>query len=165
MFVFSFKASTVKIISALLACFALVSLAIFLMPDTGSYVNANKIVNSTVSLDKISSEKDIVKFLSSLGFTVEESAISHGKVSVPKRFDAVLEKYNGLQQMQGFDLTKYKGKNVNRYTFRVTSFPDGTKIGDEEYLATVVLYKQKVVAGDVCCVEKKEYFPIISNAI
>ena len=163
MFVYSFKASTFKLVSILVVCAAVLTLTIFLMPEAGNTVGVNKIVNENVTLEGISSEKKVQEFFNQLGFELDEKPVQKGKVKIPKRFDAVMEKYNDLQKMQGLDLTKYKGKTANRYTYKVIGLPDGTKLGQDVYYATVVVHNKKVIAVDVCCPENKEYFSVIKK--
>ena len=76
--------------------------------------------------------------------------------------DAVTEKYNSLQRMQGFDISRYCGKKLKGYTYEVTSFPDNQRMGSGRYLATLIVYKNKVVAADVCCKETREIMPLIT---
>ncbi len=165
MFVCSFKASTFKLITALFVCAAVLTLTVFLMPDAGTSVNVNKIVNEKINLTGITSEKKVQEFFAGAGFEVEQTPVQSGKVKIPKRFDSVMEKYNDLQKAQGLDLTKYKGKTAHRYTYKVTALPDGTNFGENIYYATVVVHNKKVIAADVCCPENKEYYPVIINSL
>ena len=162
MFVCSFKASTVKIICAAFLCIAASVFVIALMPDAGSAMNVNKIVSSgDISLKGIDSEEKRVSLLSELGIEADKDSVRSGEVSVPKKFDAVLEKYNELQKSQGFDLKKYRGKNVERYTYSVLSFADGTKVGANPTYVTLIIYKNKVIGADICCPETGEYSAVI----
>ena len=43
-------------------------------------------------------------------------------------------------------MTKYLKKDVNRYTYKITNYPDYT--GD--VYANILVYKNKVIGGDVC---------------
>ena len=44
------------------------------------------------------------------------------------------------------DLSKYKGKTVQRYTYEITNYPDysGT------VYANIIIYKSRVIGGDIC---------------
>lgn len=67
------------------------------------------------------------------------------EVKIPSDFPEVLEKYNELQMSQGFDLHKYEGKRIKRYVYTVTNYPDT----NETVLATLLVYKDKVIGGDI----------------
>ena len=68
------------------------------------------------------------------------------KIRIPEEFDKVMKSYNELQKGQGLDLAKYRGKEVTRYTFAVTNYPDykGT------VMANVILWRNRVIGGDLC---------------
>ena len=57
-----------------------------------------------------------------------------------------MKSYNELQRGQGLDLAKYRGKEVTRYTFRVTNYPDYK--GD--VMANVIVWHNRAVGGDIC---------------
>ena len=157
MFVFSFKASSVKIMCLLCACLIIGAAVIALMPNAGYAVNVNKLqVQDTLEKINVKDNKGRLKYFDALGFEVEEKPCIQKEENVPQVFDAAMENYNGIQKMQGFDLTGYKGKKVKSYTYRVKSLPDGTRFGDNELLATLVVYKKKVIAADLCCEETGE---------
>ena len=48
--------------------------------------------------------------------------------------------------MQGLNLEKYKGKEVLRLTFKIKNYTNC----DEEVYANVLVYKKKVIGGDLC---------------
>jgi len=157
MFVFSFKASSIKIMCVLCACLIIGAAVIALMPEAGYAVNVNKlVVQDTLEKISVKSEKGRLEYIKALGFGVDEKSVSVKSSTVPDVFDAATEQYNALQKMQGFDLEKYKGKKVNSYTYEVSSFPDGTKTGSADFLVTLVIYKNKVVAADLCSMETGE---------
>lgn len=152
MFVFSFKASSIKIFCILCVCIIAGSLIIAFMPDAGYALNVNK--NQLVKeLEKISVKNNSgrIEYLNALGFSVNEKPKNSATVTVPEIFDAPTEKYNELQKSQGFTLEKYKGKKVKSYTYTVTSLPDETNFGDNEMLATIIVYNNKVIAADLSC--------------
>ena len=67
-------------------------------------------------------------------------------VTVPETFDKVFAAYNELQKEQGLNLSKYRGKEVTRYTFRVTNY-EGY---EGKVFANVLVYRNRVIGGDVC---------------
>ena len=155
MFVYSFKASTVRILGVV--CVALVGL-IALVAFVPTYVTAGsadtsvgQVSNQTVSIsyDKIKTEQDVVKFLSQFGWQVEGKAVEVKQVGVPAEFDKIYAGYNQIQLAQGLDLTRYKGKEVTRYTFKVTNYPGY----EGAVYANVLVFRKKVIGGDICSAE------------
>ncbi len=155
MFVYSFKASTVRLLGVV--CIALVGL-IALVAFVPTYVTAGQMDTSvgqvsdqTVSIkyDKIRTEQDVANFLAQFGWQVEGKAIEVKTVIVPEEFDKIYAGYNQIQLAQGLDLGRYKGKEVTRYTFKVTNYEghEGT------VYANVLVWRKKVIGGDVCSAE------------
>ena len=67
-------------------------------------------------------------------------------MTVPSKFDTVFSGYNDLQRLQGLDLSRYKRKEVTRYTYIVTNY-DGY---DGTVYANLIVYRGRVIAGDIC---------------
>lgn len=163
MFIFSFKASKVKLFCLLGVCALVIVAILSFLPNVGSSLNVNKIdVSADLNKIDVKSEKGRMEYLASLGYTVKSENVSEKSEKLPKVFDAVTEKYNSLQRTQGFDLAKYSGKTLKGYTYEVTSLPDSTKLSDDKYLATLIVYKNKVVGADLCCPERGKCYPLIS---
>ena len=155
MFVYSFKASTVRILGVV--CIALVGI-IAMVAFVPTYVTAGnadapavQVGTESVSVryDKIRTEQDVVNFLAQFGWQVDGKAIEVKEVSVPAEFDKIYAGYNQVQVAQGLDLSRYKGKTLTRYTFKVTNF-EGY---EGEVLANVLVWRKKVVGGDICSAE------------
>ena len=155
MFVYSFKASTVRILGVV--CIALVGI-IAMVAFVPTYVTAGnadapavQVGSESVSVkyDKIRTEQDVVNFLAQFGWQVEGKAIEVKEVTVPGEFDKIYAGYNQMQVAQGLDLTRYKGKTLTRYTLKVTNY-EGY---EGEVLANVLVWRKKVVGGDICSAE------------
>ena len=155
MFVYSLRASTVRILGVV--CVALVGL-IAMVAFVPTYVTAGsadttvgQVSSEAVSVkyDKIKTEQDVVAFLQQFGWQVEGKAIEVKDVTVPAEFDKVYAGYNQVQLAQGLDLARYKGKTLTRYTFKVTNYEghEGT------VYANVLVWRKKVVGGDICSAE------------
>ena len=86
-----------------------------------------------------------VKFLTDLGWEVTPSPTETGEVRIPKAGDEVFDRYNELQRSQGYDLTKYAGKKVMRYVYQINNFPEAK----EPVYATVLVYKDRIIGGDI----------------
>lgn len=142
MFVYSFRASTVKLFAVMvLAVAALVSLAIF-VPTYGE----TEAAGSGAVYDGIRTESDRLSLLSSLGLKVKGDApIEEVSFRLPEELDRALAGYNELQREQGFDLSRYKKKTLTRYTYELSEY--------EGYAGTVyvnlLFFHDRVVAADI----------------
>ena len=143
MFVYSIRSATIKFICAIALSAAVLFALVILIPTYGD--GESKAV-SDISYTKIYENKDRLEFISQFGWEVCEEPMETVEVTVPETFDTVYLGYNEMQKEQGLNLAKYKGKTVTRYTYKVTNYPeyDGTV-----YLSLLV-YKNKIVGGDVC---------------
>ena len=151
MFVYSMRASTIKFFGVI--CIALVGL-IALIALVPSYVNGNGMVEAGIAnadtksynYDKIKGESDVAGFLNQFGWSVDMASVKKEEVTLPDEFDKVLTGYNEIQRAQGLDLSKYKKKRITRYTFEVTNY-NGY---EGKVLANVLVYRNKVIGGDIC---------------
>ena len=143
MFVYSIRSATIKFICAIALSVAVLFALVILIPTYGD--GESKAV-SDISYTKIYENKDRLEFISQFGWEVSEEPLETVEITVPETFDTVYLGYNEMQQQQGLNLAKYKGKTVTRYTYKVTNYPeyDGTV-----YLSLLV-YKNKIIGGDVC---------------
>lgn len=86
-----------------------------------------------------------VSFLESFGWNVAASPVESSQVRIPKETTEVFDRYNALQKSQGYDLSRYAGKTVMRYVYKVNNYPDAT----EPVYATVLVYKNQIIGGDI----------------
>lgn len=94
-------------------------------------------------------EKERQSFLKEMGWEVSEEYTECKVVIIPAEFNEVYEKYNDLQKKQGFDLSKYKGKTVEIYTYEVRNYPDHEK----NIVCNLMVYEDVLIGGDVSCIE------------
>jgi hypothetical protein len=101
---------------------------------------------SSYSFNNVKSNDDRINFLKQFGWETDPEPTETVKATLPTSFDKIFIGYNELQKQQGLDLSKYKGKSVTRYTYKINNFNgyDGT------VYANVIVYRGKVVGGDVC---------------
>ena len=93
----------------------------------------------------VSGNEGRVKFLTDFGWEVAATPVESGQVRIPSETSEVFDRYNQLQKAQGYDLSKYGGKNAMRYVYKITNYPGAT---DPVY-ATVLVHKNQVIGGDV----------------
>lgn len=93
----------------------------------------------------IKTNEDRVSYLESYGWQVSPDSVAVEELIIPEEFDETYDQYLALQLGQGFDLTKYKGKRVKRYTYEVDNYPTG----ETGIQAGLLIYKNTVVGGEV----------------
>ena len=103
-----------------------------------------------VSVSSIRTNEDRVAYLQSFGWEVSPEPTQTQEVKIPTEPNEVFERYNELQISQGFDLHEYAGKCVKRYVYEITNHPDA----QSPYYATLLIYKNSVIGGDVCSAAK-----------
>ena len=62
--------------------------------------------------------------------------------------------YNALQQQQGYDLTPYKGKQVQLYTYEITNYTGY----DQGIVADLLVSNGRVIGADLCNTSAKDGF-------
>jgi len=142
MFIKSVRVSTLKIAAVLLALGVLI--AVVLWPRGQVVVQAD----ASAKYSGISTNEKRVQFLESYGWKVDQEPVEVVEVTIPKTFNAVYNNYNAIQKKQGFDLSKYNGKRVKRWTYRITNYPGAT----DEVCANLLIYNNVVIGGDVSTV-------------
>ena len=95
----------------------------------------------------IKSNEDRIAYLSQWGWQVADEPLSVQELLIPKEMDSSYLGYLTMQQAQGFDLSKYAGKRVKRYTYQVTNYP-GLR---ENIWACLLIYQKEVIGGEVYC--------------
>lgn len=148
MFIYSFRASTIKLVGVICVALTVLITLIAFVPTYAitSQTSATPEQSVNYSYDKIKSAEDAAAFLSQFGWTVTAEPIETKTVTIPAEFDKVFAAYNEMQKEQGLNLSKYKNKDVTRYTFSVTNYPDYTGT----VYANVLVYRNRVVGGDIC---------------
>lgn len=155
MFVCSVKGNTLKFAGIIvLAIVAAVALIIALPSDVGSVAAGSLFEGEEkVNFDKIKTNDDRLGFLSQFGWEAKEGCIEETTVRIPGDFDRVMNSYNDIQIAQGLDLSKFKGKEVTRYTYEITNYPDY----DGTVYANIIVHKNRVIGGDICSSDVKGF--------
>ena len=81
-----------------------------------------------------------MEYVRSLKLTVDEENCSSKETVIPSDFGKVYLKYNELQKRVGFDLSRFKGKQVTIY-----SYP----LENTEKNLTLIVYKGEIIGGDI----------------
>ena len=93
----------------------------------------------------VRSNQDRIDYLSAYGWQVSEEPLSTQELLIPEEMDDSYTEYLALQNGQGFDLQKYAGKRVKRYTYEVLNYPTG----ETGVQANLLICKNTVIGGEV----------------
>ena len=147
MFIVSVKASTLKLIGVI--SLSVIALVVLLNMIPVYEPGASSLMYTDVdsyNYTNIKTSADRISFLMQFGWQADEEPVESKKVTIPSEFDKVYIGYNDLQKQQGLDLSKYKNKDVKRYTYKVTNYPDYEGI----VYANLLVYRGRVIGGDIC---------------
>ena len=100
---------------------------------------------SAPSPKKIRSNEDRIEYLGAYGWEVSPEPIATQELLIPEEMDESYTEYLSLQSQQGFDLAKYAGKRLKRYTYEIYNYPSG----ETGVQANLLLYRNTVVGGEV----------------
>lgn len=148
MFVYSVRASSVRIGALVILLALLMSALIF----TGRDNVVSAWGSGEVDYSGIKSKEDRIAFINRFGISVEEGSEENAAFRMPDDFDRVILGYNELQKKQGLDLSKYKNKRVTRYTYKVTNYES-----DGEVFANLFVHRGKIVACDICSADPEGF--------
>ena len=137
MMVMTAKVDLKKIMLILTAVAALI-LALLMLVGEGK--NATQTTAASLSAND-----GRVKFLTDLGWDVTTSPTETSRVKIPAESGEVFDRYNALQKSQGYDLSKFAGKTVMRYVYKINNYPGAT----EPVYATLLIHKNQVIGGDI----------------
>ncbi|WMJ23616.1 DUF4830 domain-containing protein [Paludicola sp. MB14-C6] len=145
MFICSLKTSRKKLIFIIIiGLLIIVGAFLYLKMNHNVKTNEMKVANVIVE-----NNDQRVAFLKSFGWNVSSEAVEIVEVAIPAEFNDVYNNYNKIQKAQGFDLEKYKGKRVKRFTYEVLNYPTQK----EGVRANMLVYNNKIIGGDICSVQ------------
>ena len=142
MFIFTAKLQRKKILlgaaGAVALCVAAASLFSMLPSSTAASA-------TLPSPKKIRTAEDRVAYLEEYGWLINPTPLAVEELLVPQEFDSSYDDYLALQSSQGFDLTKYQGKKVKRYTYEILNYPSG----ETGVQASILMYRNTIIGGEV----------------
>ena len=148
MFVVSLSSKKFKKVLLPLLCFVFAVSAVVLFR---CFTTTDKEPSEVKSVGKnITDSSQILTFISTFGWEVDEEPDEVREVIIPAEFDDVYNNYNAIQLKQGYDLQKYAGERVKRWTYTIKNYPESV---DQECIKiNILVYKGEVIGGDVCSV-------------
>ncbi|MEG1441701.1 MAG: DUF4830 domain-containing protein [Oscillospiraceae bacterium] len=103
-----------------------------------------------------------IEYINSFGWQVEQNPTEISHLTIPDEFDVIYETYNALEKNLGFDLTKYHGIKVIRYSYKVTNHKDS---GNGLIRANVFVHNDKIIAADICSLELGGFMSPIDDVL
>ena len=138
MFVMTAKLSKTKLFAAGLILLAAIILIVVFVTAGGGETGEIIPVGET--------NDDRVAYLASFGWSVNAQPKQTQQVKIPDSAEnKVFARYNELQLSQGFDLTKYAGKEATRYVYEILNYPEA----EEPVYASILVYDGKIIGGDI----------------
>lgn len=137
MFVMTAKLSKTKIAAIITALITIAAILVIVF---------SKGAASTANTPNADSNDARVKFLAEYGWDVNAEPVQSQTVCVPSAEDnEVFSRYNELQKSQGYDLSQYAGKQVQRYVYEILNYPQA----EAPVYATMFVLEGSVIGGDV----------------
>lgn len=138
MMVMTAKVDFKKVLIGLLAAVAVIVALVMLFGN-------GKGDTTPTAAPAVSNNDARVQFLKGFGWEVTTSPTESSQVKIPEKSSEIFDRYNTLQKSQGYDLSKYAGKSVMRYVYKINNFPGAT----EPVYATLLVYKNQIIGGDI----------------
>lgn len=138
MFVVTLNKASLKKFGIGAMCCALVAFSALL----GRYIST-RTVSVSASVNKIESAQDIQTWFMGYGLDVDGASITADKVKIPRKWDDSFSAFNGVVQQSGMDLTRYKGKTVEKWTALI---PAASR-GDVSSYGVLLVYRKKAVGA------------------
>lgn len=141
MYILSLKATKGKLALLIATPIVLIATIVVILAVHGQNENTMAKLTGQTDANRIS-------FLSTYGWEVKAEPKEVQEVVIPDVFDQVYLNYNEIQKVDGFNLQKYSGCRVKRWTYEVTNYPDKK----QNVVANVLVYNGKIIGGDICSV-------------
>lgn len=109
----------------------------------GRYISTRAVTASAASVSKIESTQDIQTWFTGYGLEVDPASITADKVKIPRKWDDSFSAFNTVVTQSGLDLTRYKGKTVEKWVAVVPA----QSSGDTTCYAVLLVYKKKAVGA------------------
>lgn len=140
MFVVTLKKAGLKKVGVGVLCCALVVFSAML----GRYISGRSVMAAAAaSGNKIESAQDIQTWFTGYGLDVDAATIAADKVKIPRRWDDSFSAFNGVVQQSGMDLTRYKGKTVEKWTALIPA----ASSGETSRYGVLLVYRKKAVGA------------------
>ena len=141
MFNINFTATVKK--SVILTVFSLFLLSCIYLLMIGSTFHTPQPPKEYLGIDSLAQTREQrINFLCRLGFSPADDYEEAENVRIPIEFGDVYTNYNEIQKQSGGDLLNFRGANCIRYTY----------MNSDEKRLNLLVYKDRIIGGDVCTV-------------
>ena len=148
MFVCSVRSSSIKFFSVVILCLTVLCIVITLSSNDYIYAMSNGV---EVNFSGIKGNDERVAFIKQFGLVPDEE-FTEESFSLPNTLDRVLGEYNQLQKKQGLDLSKYLGKRVTRYTYKINNYRHEGSV-----YVNLIVYRDKIIACDISSLDGNKF--------
>ena len=144
MFVYSIRSSSIKFFSVVIVCLLVLSAVITLSGNDYVYAMSNGI---EVNFSGIKGDEQRRDFIKQFGLTADEE-FTEESIVLPKSLDRVLGEYNQIQKKQGLDLSKYLGKRVVRYTYKINNYKHEGNV-----YVNLIVHRDRIIGCDISSID------------
>ena len=138
MFVVTLSKTSLKKLGLGAMCCALVVCSALL----GRFISQRTVAVSA-AVNRIESAQDIQTWFTGYGLDVDGTSITADKVKIPRKWDDSFSAFNGVVQQSGMDLTRYKGKTVEKWTALIPA----ASSGETSRYGVLLVYRKKAVGA------------------
>ena len=138
MFVVTLNKGSFRKLGVGVMCCALVVFSAIL----GRYISTRSVA-AAAGVNKIESAQDIQTWFTGYGLDVDGASIAADKVKIPRKWDDSFSAFNGVVQQSGMDLTRYKGKTVEKWTALIPAASQG----DVSCYGVLLVYRKKAIGA------------------
>ena len=109
----------------------------------GRYISTRTVETAASPGGRIESAQDIQTWFTGYGLEVDGASITADKVKIPRKWDDSFSAFNEVVAQSGFDLSRYKGKTVEKWQALIPSASNG----QESCYGVLLVYKKKPVGA------------------
>ncbi|OUQ37843.1 DUF4830 domain-containing protein [Faecalibacterium sp. An121] len=109
----------------------------------GRYISTRTVETAASPGGRIESAQDIQTWFTGYGLEVDGASITADKVKIPRKWDDSFSAFNEVVAQSGLDLSRYKGKTVEKWQALIPSASNG----QESYYGVLLVYKKKPVGA------------------
>ena len=139
MFVVTLNRTRLRQIGVGVMCCAMVVCSALL----GRYISNQTVAAAAGTGGKIESAQDIQTWFTGYGIEVDGASISADKVKIPRKWDDSFSAFNEVVAQSGLDLSRYKGKTVEKWQALIPA----ASSGEETRYGVLLVYKKKPVGA------------------
>ena len=116
------------------------------------------VISCAATNGAVSTNEERISFINNLGYEVERDSFTRKNIVIPNDFSDVFKNYNKIQQKAGYDLSKYKGNEVELFSYK--SVVDTR----QKYNINLIIFENTVIGGDISSVAiDGEIYPLQSK--